>query len=207
MAEIDVVNLENKKVGKLNLNDEIFVADIKSHLLHAVVRMQLMNRRGGNASTKGRSEVRGGGAKPWRQKGTGRARAGTSSSPVWVGGGTVFGPTPKKYSLSLNKKVRKAALRSALSLKLKNKEMVVVEDFNLPDHKTKGFVNTLKALGAQNPLIVSGGDNNNLDLSSKNVKGVKLIGNGGLNVVDMLNHGTLILTKDAVEKIEEVLAI
>ena len=178
---------------------------MKSHLLHSAVRIDQIAKRGGNASTKGRSEVRGGGSKPWKQKGTGNARSGTSSSPVWVGGGAAFGPKPRKFNLSLNKKVRKSALRSALSMKLQSKELVVLENFDLPEVKTKSFHAVIKKLGLVKPLIVYSGDNKNLDLSSRNVVGVKTLKSGGLNAYDVLNHESLVLTRSSVEKIQEAL--
>lgn len=205
MASIDVLNLENKKVAEMDLSDEVFNSEIKPHLFHAAVKVQLTNRRGGNASTKGRSEVRGGGSKPWRQKGTGRARAGTASSPVWVGGGAAFGPKTKSYNLTLNRKVKKAALRSALSMKFMDKELLVLENFDLPEIKTGRFVEVMKLFNLEKPLIVYSGENRNLDLSSRNVPGVKVVRSEGLNVYDILNHKTLILTRDSVGKIEEVL--
>lgn len=205
MASIDVLNLKNSKVGTLEISDDIFNADVKESLLHSAVRVQLMNRREGNASTKGRSEVRGGGAKPWRQKGTGRARSGTATSPVWVGGGTVFGPKPKTFSLTLNKKVKKAALRSALSMKYKDKKLIVLDSFELPEVKTKEFSTALGNLKAQSSLVVLTGENRNVDLSSRNIQGVKVLRSEGLNVYDILKYETLVLTKDSVSKIEEVL--
>lgn len=206
MAHIDVLNLENKKTGDLELSDAVFNAEVKSHLLHSVVRINRLSARGGNACTKGRSEVAGGGAKPWRQKGTGNARSGTATSPVWVGGGTVFGPKPRNYSLSLNKKVRKAATVSALSMKYKDKELLVLENLDLAEIKTKAFQGALAGLGAENSLIVYTGENRNLDLSSRNIAGVKVMKSEGLNVYDILKHKTLIVTRDAVAKIEEVLS-
>ncbi len=205
MALTDVVDMKNKKVGELELSDKVFNADVNEGLLHSMVRVQRMNRRAGTACTKGRSEVAGGGAKPWKQKGSGRARAGTSSSPIWVGGGAAFGPKPRQFDLSLNKKVKRSALRAALSLKFKNEELLVVDEFNLPEVKTKAFVSTLEALNVKKSLIVLSEENRNLDLSSRNVIGVKLLKSEGLNVYDILNHKTLILTKDSVGKIEEVL--
>jgi len=206
MASIDILNLNNEKVGTLELSDSIFGCEVKPHLLHAAVRVGLLSKRGGNASTKGRSEVRGGGAKPWKQKGTGNARSGTSSSPVWVGGGTVFGPKPKKYGLTLNKKVKKAVLRSALSMKFQNRELVVLENFDLPEIKTKAFDSIVKKLGLVKPLIVYSGENRSLDLSSRNVANVKALKSQGLNVYDVLNHKSLVLTKGSLESIQGVLS-
>ena len=206
MASIDVVDIKNSKVGTLELADEIFCTEVRSDLMHSSVRVQLLNRRGGNASTKGRSEVRGGGAKPWKQKGTGRARSGTASSPVWVGGGTVFGPKPKEFALSLNKKTKRAALRSALSMKFKDQNMIVLDDFQLTEPKTKDFVGVLDTLKVGKTLLVLGSDNKNVDLSSRNVCDVKVLRSEGINVYDLLKYETLLMTKDAVAKIEEVLA-
>ena len=205
MASIDVVDIKNSKVGKLELADSVFGVDVRSDLMHSSVRVQLLNRRGGNACTKGRSEVRGGGAKPWKQKGTGRARAGTASSPVWVGGGTVFGPKPKDYSLSLNKKTKRAALRSALSMKFQDKNLIVLDDFQLGEVKTKAFVGVLDALNVKKTLLVLDRENINVSLSSRNVRDVKVLMTEGINVYDLLKYDTLLLTKDAVAKIEEVL--
>ena len=205
MASIDILNLKNEKVGSLELSDEIFGVEVKQGLMHSAVRVQLMNRRGGNASTKGRSEVRGGGAKPWKQKGTGRARAGTSSSPLWVGGGTVFGPQPKKIYLCLNKKVKKAALRSAVSMKFKDNNLIVLDDFNITGTKTKEVASVLGTLGASKSLIVMSEENSNLSLSARNLRNVKVMRSEGLNVYDIVKYEKLVVTKDTVARIEEVL--
>ena len=205
MASIDILNLKNEKVGSLELSDEIFGVEVKQGLMHSAVRVQLMNRRGGNASTKGRSEVRGGGAKPWKQKGTGRARAGTSSSPLWVGGGTVFGPQPKKINLCLNKKVKKAALRSAVSMKFKDNNLIVLDDFNITGTKTKEVASVLGTLGASKSLIVMSEENSNLSLSARNLRNVKVMRSEGLNVYDIVKYEKLVVTKDTVARIEEVL--
>jgi large subunit ribosomal protein L4 len=205
MASIDVVDIKNSKVGKLELADDVFGVDVRSDLMHSSVRVQLLNHRGGNACTKGRSDVRGGGAKPWKQKGTGRARSGTASSPIWVGGGAAFGPKPKEYSLTLNKKTKRAALRSALSMKFKDKDLIVLDDFQMKDPKTKSFVAVLDALKVRKTLLVLGSENDNVSLSSRNVRDVKVLRTEGLNVYDLLKYDKLLLTKDAVAKIEEVL--
>lgn len=205
MASIDVVDITNKKVGNVDLSDLVFEADIRPEIMHSVVRVQLINKRGGNAQTKGRSDVKGGGAKPWKQKGTGRARAGTSSSPVWVGGGTVFGPQTKTFNLNINKKTKKAALRSALSMKLKDGMLVVLDDFQLPECKTKEFVQIMKTFEAERALIVLGDENKNVDLSSRNVRGFKVMKSEGINVYDLLKHDKLFMTKESLGKIEEVL--
>jgi len=206
MASIDVVDTKNKKTGTLELSDDIFGAEVRPEIMHSVVRMQLMNRRGGNAHTKGRSDVRGGGAKPWKQKGTGRARSGTSSSPVWVGGGTVFGPQTKTYNLTINKKTKKAALRSALSMKLKDNLLVVLDDFELAQVKTKEFIEVMNTFKADCALVVLDGENRNVDLSSRNVSGFKVMRSEGVNVYDLLKYDTLFVTKASVGKIEEVLS-
>ena len=205
MASIDVVDIKNSKVGKLELADEVFGVDVRSDLMHSSVRIQLLNRRGGNACTKGRSDVRGGGAKPWKQKGTGRARAGTASSPIWVGGGAAFGPKTKEYNLSLNKKTQRAALRSALSTKFKEQSLIVLDDFQISEPKTKNFVGVLEALNIAKTLVIIAGENANVNLSSRNVKDVKVLRAEGINVFDLLKYDTLLMTKDAVAKIEEVL--
>lgn len=205
MASMEILNLDNSKVGSVELADEVFSCEIKAHLLHSVVRVDKLASRGGNACTKGRSDVRGGGSKPWKQKGTGNARAGTSSSPIWSGGGVVFGPKPRKYNVVLNKKVRKAALRSALSMKFKNNELVILENLDLVDVKTKSFNTIINKLGLEKPLIVYAGENINLDLSSRNIVNVKALKCEGLNAYDILKHKNLVLTKDSVEKIQEAL--
>jgi large subunit ribosomal protein L4 len=201
MAVLDVYDQEKKKVAETNLSDQVFGARVDQHLFYEVVKMQLANRRGGNASTKTRSEVSGGGIKPWRQKGTGRARSGSTRSPLWVGGGVVFGPKPRDYSYTLPKKVRKAALRSALSLKVKEGKLLVVENLNLEEIKTKVFVSMLKRLEVEKALIV---DDNNLHLerSARNVYQVKVIRPEGLNVYDILRYDHLLIAKNCLEKIE-----
>ena len=206
MASIEILSLDNSKVGTVELDDEIFTCEVKAHLLHSVIRVDKLASRSGNACTKGRSDVRGGGAKPWKQKGTGNARAGTASSPIWSGGGVVFGPKPRKYNVSLNKKVRKAALRSALSMKFKNNDLVVLENLDLTEIKTKSFSAIVNKLGLEKPLIVYAGENRNLDLSSRNIVNVKSLKCEGLNAYDVLKHKHLVLTKDSVEKIQEALA-
>ncbi|MDH3975974.1 MAG: 50S ribosomal protein L4 [Deltaproteobacteria bacterium] len=205
MASIDVVDLNNKKIGNIELSAKVFDSDVRPEIMHSVVRLQLMNRRGGNAQTKGRSHVRGGGAKPWKQKGTGRARAGTSSSPIWVGGGTAFGPQAKTFNLGINKKTKRAALRSALSMKLKDGMLVVLDKFELTHSKTKEFVQVMKTFEAERALIVLDEENRNVDLSSRNVRGFKVMKSEGINVYDLLKHDKLFMTKESVGKIEEVL--
>ena len=203
MAQCDLYNLEKKKVGKIELQDQIFAAPVKPHLFHEVTTWQLAKRRGGTAATKERSEVRGGGRKPWRQKGTGRARAGSSRSPLWRGGGTIFGPQPRDYDYPLPKKVRKAALRSALSLRLQEGKLLLLDAFPSPEIKTKAFVKAMEGLGIKSAVLVTDGENLNLERSARNVPWVKVLRHEGLNVYDILKHEHLIIVTPAVEKIEE----
>ncbi len=203
MAVTSVYNIGNEKVGEIELNDLLFSVPVKVHILHDVVRMQLANRRSGTASTKTRAEVRGGGSKPWRQKGTGRARSGTRNSPLWRGGGVVFGPKPRDYSYSLPKKVRRLGLRMALSARFSEDNLVVLDDFQLADIKTKNFVKVMDALNIPNGLIVVAESNENLEKSSRNVHGYKVIPAEGLNVYDILNHRKIVLVKPSIGKLEE----
>jgi large subunit ribosomal protein L4 len=203
MAQCDLYNLQKKKVGTLELPDAIFAAPIKPQLFYEVTTWQLAKRRQGTASTKERSAVRGGGRKPWRQKGTGRARAGTSRSPLWRGGGTIFGPHPRSYGFTLPKKVRRAALRSALSLRFKEGKLLLLQDFPSPEIKTKSFVQAMEGLGITNCLIVINGENLNLERSARNVPWVKVLRHNGLNVFDILKYEHLIIVQPAIEKIEE----
>ena len=203
MAVTEVFNTDNKKVGEVELNDALFGLEVKQYVLHDVVKMQLANRRAGTASTKTRSEVRGGGAKPWRQKGTGRARAGTRNSPIWRGGGTTFGPQPRDYSYKLPKKVRKLGLRMALSTRFSEANMVVLDAFNLDDIKTKKFLEIMKKLEIDNGLIVIPERNENLEKSSRNVQGFKVISSAGLNVYDVLLHRRLVLLQPCLDQLEK----
>jgi len=203
MAVTEVFNTDNKKVGEVELNDALFGLEVKQYVLHDVVKMQLANRRAGTASTKTRSEVRGGGAKPWRQKGTGRARAGTRNSPIWRGGGTTFGPQPRDYSYKLPKKVRKLGLRMALSTRFSEANMVVLDAFNLEDIKTKKFLEVMKKLEIDNGLIVIPERNENLERSSRNVQGFKVISSEGLNVYDVLLHQRLVLLQPCLDQLEK----
>jgi large subunit ribosomal protein L4 len=203
MAVTEVFNTDNKKVGEVELNDALFGLEVKQHLLHDVVKMQLANRRAGTASTKTRSEVRGGGAKPWRQKGTGRARAGTRNSPLWRGGGTIFGPKPKDYSYKLPKKVRKLGLRMALSTRFSESNMMVLDGFDLDEIKTKKFQEVMKKLNIDNGLIVVPERNENLEKSSRNVQGFKVISSEGLNVYDVLLHHRLVLLQSCLDQLEK----
>ncbi len=205
MPTVDVFDLEKRKVGEVVLPDAVFAAVVKPHLMHEVVTMQQANRRAGTHSTLGRSEVRGGGHKPWRQKGTGRARHGTIRSPLWRGGGIVFGPKPRDHSYSVPKKVRKAALRSALTVKAQDGSVTVLEHFDLPEIKTKGFVKVMRTFGLDNALIVVDGDSPTLRKSARNVPNVKVLRSEGLNVYDVLKHKALVLTRGAIARIEAAL--
>jgi large subunit ribosomal protein L4 len=203
MPTCDLFNLQKKKVGTLELHDHIFAAPVKPQLFYEVTTWQLATRRRGSAATKERSAVRGGGRKPWRQKGTGRARAGTSRSPLWRGGGTIFGPHPRDYGYPLPKKVRRAALRSALSLRYQDGKLLLIEDFPAPEIKTKAFVEAMEGLGIKNALIITDGENVNLERSARNVPWVKVLRHNGLNIFDILKYEHLIIVKPAIEKIEE----
>jgi large subunit ribosomal protein L4 len=203
MAQCDLYNLEKKKVGKIELPDQIFAAPVKPHLFHEVTTWQLAKRRRGTADTKERSEVSGGGRKPWRQKGTGRARAGTTRSPIWRGGGTIFGPQPRDYAYALPKKVRRAALRSALSLRHQEGKLLLLDAFPAPEIKTKAFVKAMEGLGITSAVLVTDGENLNLERSARNVPWVKVLRHNGLNVYDILKYEHLIILKPAIEKIEE----
>jgi large subunit ribosomal protein L4 len=205
MAATTVYTQAKEKVSEINLDPRIFDSEIKGHLIHDVVRMQMARRRKGSASTKTRSMVRGGGAKPWRQKGTGRARAGTIRSPLWRGGGVVFGPSPRKYDLAIPKKVRKGALRSVLSLRNREGKVWVLKDFGFEEIKTKNFVQFMEAFDLKNALIVLDEKNVNVERSARNIPGVKVLRVEGLNVYDILAHENLILVERAVERIQEVL--
>jgi large subunit ribosomal protein L4 len=197
------MNTKNENVGQVELNDDVFGLEVKEYILHDVVRMQRAARRSGNACTKTRVEVRGGGAKPWRQKGTGRARAGTRNSPIWRGGGVTFGPKPRDYSFKLNKKVKKQAVAMAMSARLQEENLIVLDDFGMDTIKTKDFVGVMKALDIENGLIVIDGDVENLKMSSRNVVGFKVLPSEGLNVYDILLHKKLILVKPVIETLEK----
>jgi large subunit ribosomal protein L4 len=203
MAVTEVYNTDNKKVGEVELNDALFGLEVKKHILHDIVKMQLANRRAGTACTKTRTEVRGGGAKPYRQKGTGRARAGTNNSPLWRGGGVTFGPKPRDYSYKLPKKVRKLGLRMALSTRFSESNMIVLDGFDLADIKTKQFVEVMKKLDIENGLIVIPSNNENLERSSRNVQGFKVIQTDGLNVYDILLHRRLVLLQPCLDQLEK----
>lgn len=206
MIDLTVHNINGENVGEVSLKDSIFNTKINKYLVHQVIKYYLANRRRGTASTKNRGEVRGGGAKPWKQKGTGRARAGTNRSPIWVGGGTVFGPAPRDYSFSLPKKMKVAALKSALSDKLENKEIIIIDELLLKENKTSEMVKILKNLQAfKKPLIITEKEDNVVVLSVRNIKGAKVIPVSKLNTYDLVNQGKIIITKKALQQIEEVL--
>ena len=206
MAVVDVVDTSRNKVAQIDVSDTIFDAPVREHLFYDVVRMQLAGRRSGTAATKTRAEVRGGGKKPWKQKGTGRARAGSSRSPLWRGGGTMFGPTPRSYEYTVPKKVRKLALCSALSMKRKENKMLIVDKLELQEIKTAAFINLLRQLGFSNVLIIAQ-ENSNLEKSARNVPQVKVLRPEGLNVYDVLRYENLIITQPCVEKIQGRLAV
>ena len=206
MAKIAVFDISRKQVSERELVDEVFNTDVKGYLLHDVVRYQLAGRRQGTAKAKGRSEVRGGGKKPFKQKGTGNARQGTPTSPVHVGGGVVFGPTPRDYSFKLNRKVKQSALRSALSVRFKEECMTVVNSLDLEQISTKGFAEVLDRFELKKALIVIDSENTNLELSARNVPFVKVLRAEGVNVYDILKYPNLVMTEAAVDQIEGVLA-
>jgi large subunit ribosomal protein L4 len=203
MAVADVYNMDGDKVSEIELTDEIFNVPLKQHLLHEVVTMQLANRRAGTAATKGRSDVRGGGQKPYRQKGTGRARAGSRRSPLWRGGGVVFGPKPRSYSYKVPKKVRRQALKMALTNKLQDKALIVVDRLDLETIKTKQLVEALAALKTEEALIVTDRKIESVELSSRNLPYVKVLRSEGLNVYDILRFKNLILLEPSLNQIQE----
>jgi len=205
MPVLNVYDIEKTKVAEVELNDRVFGTEVNEHILYEVVRMQLACRRQGTASTKTRSDVRGGGRKPWRQKGTGRARAGTSRSPIWRGGGTVFGPHPRDYSYKVPKKVRKAALKSALSMKVKEDKVTILRDFPMDEIKTKRFQEVLDRFELGTVLFVLEEKNTILEKSSRNIKTVKMMRSEGINVYDLLKYDNLVLLEPSVKKIEGTL--
>jgi large subunit ribosomal protein L4 len=208
MPKVAVYNMTGAQTGEIELNDSVFGVEVNEAVMHQAVVMQLANQRLGTAATKTRGMVRGGGKKPWRQKGTGRARAGSNTSPVWVGGGTVFGPQPRSYAFSMPRKARRLAIKSALSAKVKAGELLVMEDIAVKEPKTKAVVSMLDSLkvGDDKALIITAAADENVEKSSRNIPGVKSITSRGLNVYDILYHDKVLVTKDAVSKIEEVLA-
>lgn len=207
MPKVALYNQTGTQVGDIELLDAVFGIEPNNHVLHEAVVMQQASLRQGTHAVKGRSDVRGGGRKPWRQKGTGRARQGSIRSPQWVGGGVVFGPTPRSYSYKLPKKVRRLAIKSALSSKVIAAEIVVLEGLNLDAPKTKEMVSVLNSLSAdRKALVVTADYNDNVALSARNIPGITFVTADGINVLDVLKHDKLIITKEAVQKVEEVLA-
>ena len=207
MPKVAVYNSANQQVGDIELNDSVFGVEMNAGLVHQAVVMQLASRRLGTHATKTRGLGRGGGRKPWRQKGTGRARSGSTRSPLWVGGGTVFGPQPRSYAFRMPKKQRRLAIKCALSDKVASGDFIVLDDLQFDAPKTKSVVKMLGDFGVDaKSLIITLDENENVELSSRNIPGVKAINTMGLNVYDILNHTKLFITKAAIEKIEEVLA-
>ncbi|OWR26921.1 50S ribosomal protein L4 [Saccharibacillus sp. O23] len=207
MPKVAVYNIEGKQVEEIELSDSVFGINPNGHVLHQAVVMQQASLRSGTHKVKGRSEVRGGGRKPWKQKGTGRARQGSIRSPQWKGGGIVFGPTPRSYSFKLPKKVRRLAIKSALSSKVIANEIIVLDALSLNAPKTKEFAAILNKLNVdRKALVVAPEYDNNVALSARNIPGVKFVQADGINVLDVLVHDKLIITKDAVQKVEEVFA-
>jgi large subunit ribosomal protein L4 len=202
MATLAVYDIANQKVSDLEVDERVFGVEIQPALFYDAVRHDLATQRKGTAATKNRTLVRGGGAKPWRQKGTGRARAGTRRSPLWRGGGTIFGPMPRGYGFSLPKKVKKAALRAALSLKRQEEKLIVLDSFPLEGFKTQKVLEVLKTFQVENALIVTDEKNPLLERSARNIPGLQVLRHIGLNVYDILNHEHLILLKPAVQRIQ-----
>ncbi|MDD2585988.1 MAG: 50S ribosomal protein L4 [Syntrophomonadaceae bacterium] len=207
MPKVAMYDMSGAQIGELELNDNIFGIEPNETVLYDFVKMQLANKRVGTASTKTRAEVRGGGKKPWRQKGTGRARVGSSRNPVWTGGGIAFGPKPRDYSYKLPKKVRRLAMKSALSSKVKTNSIIVVDELSFAEPKTKTMAQALDLLKAgYKTLVVVTDENVNAIKSARNIPGVKPLRADFINVYDLLNHETLLITKDAVSRVEEVFA-
>lgn len=206
MASVKVYDIEGKEVETLELNDAVFGVEINEHIMHKAVVGQLANNRQGTQSAKTRSEVSGGGRKPWRQKGTGHARQGSTRAPQWTGGGIVFAPKPRDYSFKMNKKEKRIALLSALSSKVAESKIVVLDEFKLDEIKTKKFVEVMNNLKVENALVVLEGENKNVVLSGRNIPSVKVTATNEINTYDVLKYTTLVVTKAAVEKLEEVYA-
>jgi len=205
MPVAGVYDIENNRVSEIALNDTVFGAEVNQDAVYEVVKMQMASRRMGTASTKGRSDVRGGGKKPWRQKGTGRARAGHSRSPIWRGGGIIFGPAPRGYSYKPPKKVRRMALISALSMKLREEKMIILRDFPMDEIKTKKFMEVVERFGLSRALFVIDAAQPILEKSSRNVKEIKMVRSEGINVYDLLKYDHVVLLEPSIKKIEEAL--
>ena len=206
MANVSVYNMEGKEVGALELNDAVFGVEVNEHLVHLAVVAQLANKRQGTQKAKTRSEVSGGGRKPWRQKGTGHARQGSTRSPQWKGGGVVFAPTPRDYTIRLNKKEKRAALKSALTSRVQDNKFIVVDEFKFDEIKTKKFQNVMDNLKVSKALVVLADNDQNTVLSARNIADVKTSQVGSINVYDILKYNTVVATKAAVASIEEVYA-
>jgi len=206
MAKVSVYNMEGKQVGTVDLNDSIFDAPINEHLVHLAVVQHLANKRQGTQKAKTRSEVSGGGRKPWRQKGTGHARQGSTRSPQWKGGGTVFAPVPRDYSFKMNKKEKQAALKSVLTDKVQKEALIIVDELKFDEIKTKNFAKVMENLKVEKGLVVLAENEQTVVLSARNLADVTTIQVSTINVYDVLNAKTLVLTKDALAKIEEVYA-
>lgn len=207
MPKVALFNVSGSQVGEVELSDQVFGIEPNEHVVHQAVVMQQASMRQGTHKVKGRSEVSGGGAKPWRQKGTGRARQGSIRAPQWKGGGVVFGPTPRSYAYKLPKKVRRLAMKSVLSAKVNEGKIVVLDELSMEQPKTKAFVEILNNLNVERKaLVVSAAFDENVALSSRNIPGIKFLDASGINVLDVIGHDQLIITKEAVEKVQEVLA-
>ena len=206
MANISVFNIEGKEVGSIELNDAVFGVNVNQHLVHMAVVAQLANKRQGTQKAKTRSEVSGGGRKPWKQKGTGHARQGSTRSPQWKGGGVVFAPTPRDYTINLNKKEKRIALKSALTSRVLENKFIVVDDFAMSEVKTKKMQQTLNNLNVKKALVVCAENEKNTVLSVRNIYGVKAASPKTINVYDILKYNTVVASKDAVKTIEEVYA-
>ena len=206
MANVSVYNIEGKEVGKIDLSDAVFGVEVNEHLVHMAVVSQLANNRQGTQKAKTRSEVSGGGRNPWRQKGTGHARQGSTRAPQWTGGGVVFAPVPRDYSFKMNKREKRAALKSALTSRVEENKFIVIDEINFEEAKTKNFANILKNLDVSKALVVLEDDNKNAELSARNIADVKTAKTNTINVYDILKYNTVITTKAVVAKIEEVYA-
>ena len=204
MANVSVLNMEGKEVGSMELNDAVFGVEINEHLVHQAVVLQLANNRQGTQKAKTRSEVSGGGRKPWRQKGTGHARQGSTRAPQWTGGGVVFAPVPRDYSFKMNKKEKRAALKSVLTSKVQENKFIVLDELKLAEVKTKEMKKVLDNLKVNNALVIIGDDSENVALSARNIAGVQTASVNTINVFDMLKYNTIIATKSSVASIEEV---
>ena len=206
MANVSVYNMEGKEVGTLELNDAVFGVEVNEHLVHMAVVAQLANNRQGTQKAKTRSEVSGGGKKPWRQKGTGHARQGSTRAPQWTGGGVVFAPVPRSYSFKMNKKEKQLALKSALTSRVQENKLIVVDELKLDEIKTKNFKKVMDNLKVTKGLVVLAENDQNVVMSARNIYGIDTALTNTINVYDIMKAGTVVLTKDAAKKIEEVYA-